>query len=175
MKRFWDKVDKSCECWLWTASCKRNAYGGFKLDGKTVGAHRVSWAIANGPIPSGMFVCHRCDNPRCVNPAHLFLGDAKANAADRNKKKRHAHGATHYSVTHPEKLARGDANGSRKRPERRPRGEAQHLAKLDAARVKAARDMHAMGATIAGLARMFGTGFSAMSSAVKRETWRHVN
>ncbi len=84
-ERFWEKVDKTTTpegCWLWTAAKVSNRggsmYGWF--DGR--GAHRVSWEIANGPIPIGIEVLHHCDNPLCVRPAHLFLGTQSDNLLD---------------------------------------------------------------------------------------------
>ena len=90
MKRFWDKVDKTGECWIWTAYTKTDGYGQFKFDGKMRGAHRMAWLLTNGEIPDGMLVCHTCDNPSCVNPNHLFLGTNQDNADDKMNKGRHA-------------------------------------------------------------------------------------
>lgn len=90
MDRFWAKVNKSRgECWEWTACKTGDGYGQFSLKGQAQLAHRVSWRLANGEIPDGMCVCHSCDTPSCVNPAHLFLGTQSDNMADMKKKGRH--------------------------------------------------------------------------------------
>jgi hypothetical protein len=81
-QRFWEKVDKSGDCWLWTARVDREGYGQFTADRHPDGAHRVAWTLAYGPIPDGMDVLHRCDNRPCVRSTHLFLGDQVANNAD---------------------------------------------------------------------------------------------
>ena len=97
--RFWSKVDKTGDCWIWTAGLTSPAHGGYgkhtiSENGKkhTVGTHRYSWIFAHGPIPDGFVVCHMCDNPPCVNPNHLFLGTIKDNVWDCVRKGRNARG-----------------------------------------------------------------------------------
>jgi hypothetical protein len=89
-ERFWVKVDSGAPngCWEWTGGCDRDGYGKIKDSGKTVKSHRASWEIHNGPIPEGALVLHKCDNPKCVRPAHLLLGTDKENAADKVAKGR---------------------------------------------------------------------------------------
>ncbi len=87
-ERFWSKVLKTASCWLWTASEHGKGYGGFKLDGKTQKASRVSYMMAYGKIPEGMCVLHKCDNRKCVRPSHLFLGTVRDNNIDMMKKGR---------------------------------------------------------------------------------------
>ena len=77
---FWSKVNKTDGCWLWTAGTLKTGYGRFSVRGHNQRAHRVSWQIANGPIPEGLWVLHKCDVRNCVRPDHLFLGDVAANA-----------------------------------------------------------------------------------------------
>lgn len=100
--RFWAKVDKDGPvldarpelgpCWLWRAARQAKGYGRFDTGTRLDGAHRIAWALSHGAIPDGVFVLHKCDNPPCVNPAHLFLGDAKANGADCHAKGRTTRG-----------------------------------------------------------------------------------
>lgn len=110
--RFWSHVDKTGECWVWSASLLKDGYGSFGMvvPGKrhrvSQGAHRVSWLLANGSIPKGMSVLHRCDVPRCVRPDHLFLGTQKDNVHDSMLKKRRASKAG--SLHHMAKLKESD-------------------------------------------------------------------
>lgn len=149
MDRFWAKVDKRPDgCWVWTASRLRaGGYGQFNLNGIPTRAHRLSWEMHNGPIPAGLQVCHTCDNPPCVNPAHLFLGTIKENAHDRDRKGR----------THPGWVP-GSRNGG---------------AKLTEAQVAEIRE-RASGATHKALALEFGVSRTLIGLIVNRKQWRHV-
>jgi len=97
--RFWSKVGRSgpAECWLWMASRTHNSmgYGLFRIGGHLLRAHRVAWMISRGAIPSGLCVLHRCDNPGCCNPSHLFVGTQRDNMEDMTRKGRRVRGADH--------------------------------------------------------------------------------
>jgi hypothetical protein len=87
-ERFWEKVDKTGDCWVWKAHLLYNGYGRFSINLKTEYSHRVSWFLEYGEWPKGKHVTHICDNPACVRPDHLVLGTVADNMADRNAKKR---------------------------------------------------------------------------------------
>lgn len=86
--RFWSKVSIVGECWEWTAAKIPDGYGVFGVDGISRCAHRISWEFFHGQIPHSLYVLHRCDNPPCVNPSHLFIGSQKDNVSDCTSKGR---------------------------------------------------------------------------------------
>lgn len=98
-ERFWRKVYKlegEDACWIWIAASNEHHYGLFNFKKALCKAHRVSWILENGEIPPGIDVLHKCDNPPCIRPSHLFLGDAKINGMDASKKGRIRHGEQHH-------------------------------------------------------------------------------
>jgi len=135
-------------CWIWMAGRKSDGYGAVNFEGITTGAHRAAYTIFVGPIPRGMFVCHRCDVPPCVNPAHLFLGTNSDNMQDRDAKGRH----------------------------RPVRGTTHPLAKLTEDRVRAIRERYAAGGVyMRELAAEFGVSKTRVKDAIRQITWAHVD
>jgi len=145
-RRFWAKVDKSGECWEWTAATAMG-YGVINLEGAVTYAHRLSWEMHYGPIPDGLQILHHCDNRRCVRPDHLFLGTLNDNMADMVAKGRHA-----------------DA-----------RGEANARSKLTRRDVLAIRQEYAQGQiTQSSLAERYGVAISTIGHLLTGRSWRHV-
>lgn len=104
---FWSKVNirESEECWPFQGHLTKKGYGGCGRRGR---AHRVAWELTYGPIPNGLHVLHKCDNPSCCNPRHLFLGTSLDNSRDMVNKGRSSRGDKHYSRIHPERASRGE-------------------------------------------------------------------
>lgn len=163
-ERFWSKVDKRGvdECWEWIAAKqnkhRENSYGIFWFRGHNIGAHRMAYLLHHGYLDSSLYVCHECDNPKCVNPHHLFQGTALDNQQDMIRKGR--------QVIRP--LPK----------EYYTRGTDVHCAKLTPDKVKQARKLWRPGKRgygIKSLANRFGVSKSTMSGILKRKTWKHVN
>ena len=145
-ERLWNKVDKTTECWLWTAHCSRNGYGRIKVAGVVRDAHRVAWELASGGIPDGLVVMHQCDRPRCVRPEHLSLGTLRDNSLDM--------------------VAKGRQRG--------PRGEAHRWSRLTDKQAIEIRRRHVAGESAKGLAREFGVRPYTVQAIVKRLTRKHL-
>lgn len=90
LEYFWSRIawGGKQECWPWTGGSTGWGYGSMSVGGRQVGSHRIAYILQRGPIPHGLHVLHRCDNPPCCNPDHLFLGTPAANNADRDAKGR---------------------------------------------------------------------------------------
>jgi hypothetical protein len=144
-ERFWSKVQKADGCWLWTAADNGNGYGVLGHERRNLYAHRLSYELAFGPIPEGLYICHRCDVTRCVNPAHLFAATQLENIRDMMSKGR---------------LKAYDRHG-----ERNPR------AVMTAARVVELRGLRAAGWTLARLAQHFGIGISQAHRISRGLSW----
>ena len=153
--RFWSRVDRSAggdACWPWLGGRDQDGYGTFYVGTVANGrAHRLSWEFLHGPVPAGLFVCHKCDNPPCVNPAHLFVGTVKDNNRDRANKGRHG-----WFVPAPRK------------------GAAQHASKLTDSDVIDIRTLRTMGARACDLRREFGISGNTLYGILNRKGWRHV-
>ena len=148
LERFWEKVDrKSSGCWEWQAATDKDGYGIFTYQGKMYKTHRLSIILDGHDIPSGMMVCHHCDNPGCVNPDHLYIGDAWSNMAD--------------------KVERGRAYC--------PQGEKHHHAKLTENDVRGVRAAVRFGFNTKSVARIFGVRQEHVNKIVRGERWSHVN
>jgi len=196
-ERFWSKVEKSDEidaCWNWTASTFDGGYGQFRVGGragKNLIATRWLWVSMFGPIPNGLWVLHKCDNPRCCNPKHLFLGTHLDNIRDRDAKGRQVQGDAHWARRTPSKLARGDRHYSRTRPHlvasgdrhgthRHPesvayqQGEAHGSSTLTAHDIVTIRQLRADGKLLRDLAQQFGVSEGHISGITHRKYWAHI-
>ena len=140
---FWANVCKTRTCWNWTGYSKcKNWHGTVKVSGKDWQAHRLSWHIHNGAIPLGRLVLHKCDNPLCVNPAHLFLGTQADNCSDMVRKGRQV-APTRKDGNHPQ-------------------------IRIAAEQVDTVRDMYAAGLTQREIGALFGVSDVAVSKILRR-------
>lgn len=149
--RFYAKVFKTEGCWIWTGAKDKFGYGSIGSGGwhgATLKAHRVSYEIHVGSIPNGKHVLHRCDNPRCVRPTHLFLG------------------------THADNMADSAAKGRAKGPSLK--GEQNPNRRFTASEIRFIRRQAAKGTPRPALAAQFGTSRQNIGFIVRRDTWSHI-
>lgn len=153
--RFWNKVDrrKENECWTWQGYKGYKGYGQIVICQKQILTHRYSYELHNGEIPKGMYVCHKCDNPSCVNPKHLFLGTQKENMQDASKKKR---------CVHPEEtICFGEKNGNSK------------LTDEEIKKIKSAYKPYKI--THKQLSKQFNVSEPTIKNILARKSWRRSN
>jgi hypothetical protein len=145
--RFWSQIVKSPEpdgCWVWIGSLDTTGYGQMSVNGIMTLVHRISYEIHRGPIPEGKKVLHKCDNPPCGRPDHLFLGDDIDNIRDRNAKGRQA------------------------------KGEAIHTAKVTASDVIEIRRLRGAGISLQTLADQFGLTTQHTHNICGGKSWKHI-
>lgn len=150
--RFFEKVKRTSGCWIWMASLDHQGYGQFAIttlsgsgNYKPYKAHRIAWELRYGPIKNGLHVCHKCDNRKCVNPDHLFLGNIQDNMND--------------------KLLKG----------RQPRGEKCYNSKLNELNVLEIRKLYATKTiTMKKIGEKFGVSMSSIRQLLSGRSWYHV-
>lgn len=152
---FWTYATKGDGCWTWTGPKARLGYGLFSFSGwRKLPAHRVAFSFTNSPPPSDLCACHRCDNPSCVNPSHLFLGTKRDNTQDMIRKGRAKLGQY--------------CSGSLV-------GELNPAAKLTEAQVRAIREEYATGGmSQPKLAKKYGVWLNVIWLIIHRRKWNHV-
>jgi hypothetical protein len=152
-ERFWPKVHKTDGCWFWTGSRDRKGYGRININYIPQLAHRIAWELACSPVPAGLFVLHKCDNPPCVRPDHLYVGTHIDNMRDARERRRM-------------KTERFRAS--------RQRGEARPHSKLTENQVREIRALREDGATMTSLAAHYGVAKNCIRNIVLRKRWAHV-
>lgn len=154
--RFWEGVQKTDGCWLWTKARDPHGYAHLWVDKRLMGIHRFSYVLANGPIPDGLWVLHRCDVRHCVNPAHLFLGTPQDNVDDMVRKGRQA---------------QGDRSSLRLYPELVKRGEAHYKSTLTTQQVRDIRRLASEGMGVKEIAARYGKRYGYIWMVVHRTAW----
>lgn len=159
--RFWSKVRKGApgECWPYLEASDKDGYGVFTPKHQSMRAHRFAYEVAVGPIPRGVVVRHRCDNPPCCNPAHLEPGTVADNNADAVRRGRTASGDRNFAHRHPELLKRGTAHPN---------------AKLNDQAVREIRAALVGGETQRAIAARYGVDQQIVRRIGCGQLWRHV-
>lgn len=162
LTRFWSHVDKSGgpdACWTWTGSCDpRTGYGRIRIGGLAYVASRISWLIATGASAGPLYACHRCDNPPCVNPRHLFAGTTADNMKDKVSKGRQSRGPKHAAAIRP------------------MRGETHPRAKLTSVQVAEIRERYASGGvTHRSLAAEYGLNHANIGEIIRGRHWKETD
>ena len=156
---FWSKVQikGANDCWLWTAGKFRGGYGGFSVNRRTKKAHRIALMLSGVDVPDSSLVCHRCDNPSCVNPSHLFVGSPKDNTADMIAKGR-----------------KPSLKGTKVNPDKTMKGEKHGRSKLTTNDVLSIRQMLATGMSQSQIAEMMNVSQTCISKISRYTRWKHV-
>lgn len=162
IKRFREKFIPANpdKCWPWIAWRDDDGYGGIKIRQRSYRAHRIAYFLYYGTDPQDKEVCHRCDYPPCVNPAHLFLGTTLDNIKDKIAKGRAATGTKNGRYTHPESTVRGE------------RVSTAQLTESDVREILLALRN---GSGLTELGRKYGVCKQAIYSIREGKTWKHVN
>lgn len=150
--RFWSKVEKTETCWNWIGCVIRNGYGQWGHSKKVHYAQRVSYFIEHGEYENTLMVLHKCDNRRCVNPSHLFLGTNQDNINDMMSKGRQG-----------------------KIPGNKTVGELRHNSKLTNDQVKSIREMYSNGVLRSEIAKQFNVTWNCIKAVLNRVTWDHLS
>lgn len=176
MVQFFQRVNVGCvdDCWIWTMAKNKQGYGVAYFRKEVRLAHRVSFKLVVGEIPDGLFVLHRCDNPPCCNPAHLWLGTHDDNMADAASKGRSVQGDRHWSRMFPERVPRGELAGPALHPERISRGERHYQAKINDEIVEEIKQLYIGGEYQRDIAKRVGINQSQVSRIVNDKAWQPV-